>query len=136
MIQRILQTKRIFAMLCVLAIGLSILTPAFAQLDYDTYDIYQNGNVVGVIYVPVRGVDTSVYNEYWVMSNRYQYPSEKNPVTTQIVPAAGYHYTSLTDFLTKAPWGDGYHYVTVTAYERTSLPVPAVTTTTAEARSS
>ena len=133
MIRKILQTRRLFAVLCVLVAGLSILTPAFAQLDYDTYDIYQRDNIVGVIYVPLRGADTSVYNEYWVMSSRYQYPSERNPVTTQIVPTTGYHYTSLTDFLTKAPWGDGYHYVTVTAYDRTTLPVPSTTTSTGTA---
>ena len=40
--------------------ALSFITPAFAQLDYDTCDIFQGGNVVGVIYVPPRGPDTSV----------------------------------------------------------------------------
>jgi hypothetical protein len=50
--------------LCVLLASLCILTPAFAQLDYDTYDIYQGGNIVGVIYVLQRGPDTSVYAEY------------------------------------------------------------------------
>ncbi len=132
MIQTLYRAKRFLALVCVLLASLCILTPAFAQLDYDTYDIYQGGSIVGVIYVPQRGPDTSVYAEYWLMSNRYVYPNEKNPVTTQIVPSTGYHYTSLTDFLTKMPWGDGYHYVTVVAYDRTTRPVPAVTATTAE----
>ena len=79
--------------------------------------------------MPERGPDTSVYTEYWVMSNRYVYPSEKNPVSTQIVPSTGYHYTSLNDFLTRVPWGDGFHYVTVVAFDRTTLPVPAATIT-------
>ena len=56
----------------------------------------------------------------------------KTPVTTQIVPSTGYHYTSLTDFLTKMPWGDGFHYVTVVACDRTTRPIPAATTATAE----
>jgi hypothetical protein len=128
MIRKILQTRRIAAVLCLLLASLAFVTQASAQLDYDTYDIYQNGNIVGVIYVPVRGPDPSIYNEYWIMSNRYVYPSEKNPVETQIVPTAGYHYTSLTDFLTKAPWGDGYHYVTVVAFDSTSKPVPSAST--------
>jgi len=132
MIQHLYRAKRFLAVLCVLLASLCMLTPAFAQLDYDTYDIYQGGNIVGVIYVPMRGPDTSVYAEYWVMSNRYVYPSEKTPVTTTIVPSAGYHYTSLTDFLTKVPFAEGFHYVTVVAFDRTSLPVPATTTTTAE----
>jgi len=126
--RRVFQSRRVFAVLCLILASLCLWTPAFAQLDYDTYDIYQGGNVVGVIYVPVRGPDPSVYNEYWIMSNRYVYPSEKNPVTTHIQPTAGYHYSSLTDFLTKAPWGDGYHYVTVVAFDSTSRPVPAATT--------
>jgi len=131
MLQRVFRARRLFAAMCVVLAGLSILTPAFGQLDYDTYDIYQGGAIVGVIYVPERGPDTSVYQEYWVMSNRYIYPGVEHNVATEIVPTAGYHYTSLTDFLTKAPWGDGYHYVTVTAYDRTTRPVPPTTGTAA-----
>jgi hypothetical protein len=132
MIQNLFRARRVLAVLCVLLASLCFCIPAFAQLDYDTYDIYQGGNIVGVIYVPARGADTTVYTEYWVMSNRYVYPSEKMPVTTQIVPSTGYHYTSLTDFLAKVPWGDGFHYVTVVAFDRMTLPKPATTTTTAE----
>jgi hypothetical protein len=132
MIQSLFRARRVLAALCVFLVSLCLSIPAFAQLDYDTYDIYQGGNIVGVIYVPERGPDTGVYNEYWVMSNRYVYPSERTKVTTQIVPSTGYHYTSLTDFLTKVPWGEGFHYVTVVAFDRMTLPVPATTTTTAE----
>jgi hypothetical protein len=57
------------------------------------------------------------------MSNRCVYPSERAPVTTTIAP-------SLTDFLTKVPFGDGFHYVTVVAWDRTTLPVPATTAAT------
>ena len=129
MLRNLFCFRRRLAAACVLLAALSFITPAFAQLDYDTFDIYQGGNIVGVIYVPQRGPDTSVYAEYWVMSNKYVYPSEKNPVETNIVSSSGYHYTSLTDFLTKVPFGDGFHYVTVVAFDRTSLPRPAVTTT-------
>ena len=73
MIQNLYQAKRFLALLCVLLASLCILTHAFAQLDYDTYDIYQGGNIVGVIYVPQRGPDPSVYAEYWIMSNWYVY---------------------------------------------------------------
>jgi len=109
MFQNMIRFKQTVAVICVLLASLCFLSPAFAQLDYDTCDIYQGGNLVGVIYVPQRGPDTSVYSEYWVMSSRYVYPSEKTPVTTQIVPSTGYHYTSLTDFLTKVPFAEGYH---------------------------
>ncbi len=65
------------------------------------------------------------------MSNRYVYPSGENPRLRLIVivPTTGYHYTSLTDFLTKVPWAEGYHYVTVVAFDRTTRPAPAATTT-------
>jgi len=129
MIQRLIQARRKFALLCVLLAALSICTPLFAQLDYDTYDIFQNGINVGVIYVPVRGADPSVYAEYWIMSDRYQYPSEKNPVATTIKSSRDRHYTSLTDFLTNAPWAEGYHFLTVEAYDRTTRPVPAAIAT-------
>lgn len=122
--QRSIGSWRKLALLFVLLATLALSTPLFAQLDYDTYDIYQNGALVGVIYVPERGADPSVYAEYWIMSNHYQYPSEKNPVTTEIRSSRGYHYTSLADFLEKAPWGDGYHYVVVTAFDRTTKPAP------------
>ena len=59
MIQSLIQARRKFALLCVLLAALSICTPLHAQLDYDTYDIFQNGMNVGVIYVPVRGADPS-----------------------------------------------------------------------------
>ena len=121
MIRSFIKAKRTLAT-CVLLAGLCIWTPAFAQLDYDTYDVYQGGALVGTIYVPQRGPDSSIYFEYWVVSNRYIYPSEKNLVTTQIVPSAGYHYTSLADLLAKVPWGDGYRYITVVADDRAALP--------------
>lgn len=129
MIGKLIQNWRKSALLAVLLAVLSVCTPVFAQLDYDTYDIFQNGVDVGVIYVPVRGADPSVYAEYWIMSDRYQYPSERNPVATEIKHSDRYHFTSLADFLTNAHWGEGFHYVTVTAYDRTTKPVPAATTT-------
>lgn len=123
MLQSLFQARRRSVLLCVLLAALSVCTPLMAQLDYDTYDIFQNGANVGVIYVPVRGADPSVYAEYWIMSDRYQYPSERNHVTTEIRHSTGYHYTSLADFLDKAPWGDGYHYVVVTAFDRMTKPM-------------
>ena len=42
MIRSFIKAKRTLAT-CVLLAGLCIWTPAFAQLDYDTYDVYQGG---------------------------------------------------------------------------------------------
>jgi hypothetical protein len=128
MLKNLLHARRKFGLLCVLLAFLSISTQVFAQLDYDTYDIYQNGVDVGVIYVPARGADPSVYSEYWIMSGHYVYPSETNQVATEIRHSDRYHFTSLADLLANAPWGEGFHYVTVTAFDRTTRPVPALTT--------
>ena len=126
MIQRLLQAKRKVAVLCVLLAALALCTPAFAQLDYDTYDVLQNGVVVGVIYVPQRNTDQSVYQsvyaEYWVLSDRYLYPSDRTLIATTITHATGYHYTSVEDFFANVPWAAGYRYVLVTAVDSTSLP--------------
>lgn len=132
--QEFIRTRRVAAVVCAFLAMLAICAPASAQLDYDTYDIFQSGHIVGVIYVPERGADQSIYAEYWIVTNRYVYPSEKTPVTTTIVPTTGYRYTSLRDFLDKAPWGDGYHYITVIADDRTSKPVPAAPGTVSENR--
>lgn len=122
-----IQKKRLISAICLFLVCLCCVTPAFAQLDYDTYDVFQNGNIVGVIYVPVRGTDTSIYTEYWILSSRYVYPSEKNLVTTEIKNSAGYHYTSVTDFFTKAPFAEGDRFVTVIADDRATFPRPTAT---------
>jgi hypothetical protein len=62
-VKRLFQVKRVTAVLSLLMAMLCLWTPAYAQLDYDTYDIYQGGNIVGVIYVPQRGPDPTVYAE-------------------------------------------------------------------------
>ena len=119
--------KKLISAICLLLVCLCFVTPAFAQLDYDTYDVFQNGNVVGLIYVPVRGTDTSIYTEYWILSSKYVYPSEKNLVTTEIRNSSGYHYASVTDFFAKAPFAEGDRFVTVVAVDKTSFPRPTAT---------
>ena len=132
MLKNFVRAKRTLAVLCVLLAGLSMVTPAFAQLDYDTYDIYQTQGEVrtlaGTIYVPQRAPEQPVYSEYWVLFPKYVYPSEKNPVSTEIVPSSGYHYTSVEDFFAKVPWGEGYRFVNVIAIDGTVLPGRTATT--------
>jgi hypothetical protein len=128
MILSCLRARRMFAVVCLLLAGLCVATPAFAQLDYDTYDIYQGGVLVGTIYVPQRAADQPIYSEYWILFANYVYPSEKNPVTTQTAPSTGYHYTSVEDFFAKAPWGKGYRYVDIVALDSSALPGRTATT--------
>jgi len=127
MIRRFLQQKRKVAALCVGMLALGMWTSAFAQLDYDTYDIYQTAvgaepTLVGTIYVPQRAAGQEVYAEYWVLFPGYTYPSEKTPITTEIVPSTGYRYTSIEDFLANVPWVEGSRFVTIVALDTTVLP--------------
>lgn len=126
MIRSFLQHRRIAA-LCGLTAILGLWTPASAQLDYDTYDIYQTvtgteARLVGTIYVPERATNQEIYAEYWVLFPGYIYPSEKNPINTEIVPSAGYHYTSVQDFFAKVPWAEGSRFVYIVAVDTTVLP--------------
>ena len=134
MLQTFVRQQRRAAILCTLILILGFWTSAFAQLDYDTYDIYQNAPgvdrlLVGSIYVPQRAPGAELYVEYWVLFPGYTYPSEMNPVATEIVPSAGYHYTSLLDFLENVPWVQGSsRFVTILALDTGNLPgrVPSI----------
>jgi hypothetical protein len=125
-IRHFLHHKRI-AVLCAMMALSGMWNSAFAQLDYDTYDIYQTlvgaeRTMVGTIYVPQRATNQQIYAEYWVLFPKYVYPSVERPVTTEIVSSAGYHYTSLQDFFAKVPWSVGSRFVTVIAVDTNVLP--------------
>jgi hypothetical protein len=122
MIQTFFTARRVLSAVWLLLASLCTLTPANAQLDSGTFQILQGGVVVGLIYVPERGPDPSIYAEYWVLSSHYTYPGVKTMVTTQIVPLATNPYTSLQNFLAKAPWAEGYRFVTVAAKDSELLP--------------
>ena len=96
-------------------------TTAFAQLDPGSFPIYQNGAQVGVIYVPDRAANTSLYAEHWILFPNYVYPSATNGVRTEILPAEQ-RYTSEADFFRSAPWGPGFRYVHVASTDTTILP--------------
>ena len=78
---------------------------------------------------PCAALTPASMPSHWIMSERYQYPSEKNRMATEIKHSDRFRFASLRDFLENAPWGEGFHYVTVTAYDRTTKPMPANTTT-------
>ena len=96
-------------------------TTVFAQIDPGSFPIYQNRIQVGVIYVPDRAANTSLYAEHWILFPNYVYPNATNGVTTEIMPAQQM-YTSEADFFRRAPWGRGFRYVHVAATDTTILP--------------
>ena len=96
-------------------------TTVFAQLDPGSFPIYQNGAQVGVIYVPDRAANSSLYAEHWILFPNYVYPNATNGVRTEIVSAER-RYTSETDFFRSTPWGPGFRYVHVVSTDTTNLP--------------
>ena len=113
--------KRSVALALLLAC-LGALTAGFAQLDPGSCGIFQNGQKVGEIYVPVR-LDQGLYAEPWILYPNYAYPNARNSVKTEIIPDAGATYTSEANFFARAPFGPGYRYVYV-SNDSTHLPRP------------
>ena len=122
MIRFLLRGGRRIAAICVLLAALGAWSALLAQLDYDTYDIVQAEAVVGTIHVPDRVAGQEVYAEYRMLSPRYIYPSQKNPVATQIRSSTGVHYTSVANFFTTVPFPEGSRYVLAAAFDSASLP--------------
>lgn len=122
MIQPLSQHTPARARLSVRLAATSVLSPVFARLGYDTYDVLQRGIPVGAVYVPKHTGGLSIYSEYWVLFPEYEYPGAGNSLTTEIKSAAGYHYHSAEDFFAHVPFGAGYRFVNVSAHGGTLLP--------------
>jgi hypothetical protein len=107
--------------------------PALAEIDPGdksgtAYDVVEDGQVVGTIYVPVWNStspslpDSAQYVEDWVLFSTYVYPSPTNGKAITIRAAAVQGYTSEADFFARVPWGRGSRYVRVEASDGTTLP--------------
>jgi hypothetical protein len=99
-----------------------------AQLDPGIHDVFQSDKGqterrVGQIFVPERTADETSYVEHWVLFADYVYPNNSLSLITQIRPSRE-RYASLEEFLARVPWGPGYRYVRVAAFESDSLPTP------------
>ena len=108
------------AVVCTLLFALC--TGAFAQLDPGDYVIYQNGRIVGEIYVPARDAKATLYTEHWVLSPDYQYPNARNQVKMEITPAVGQMYSSERDFFNRVRFTPGSRYVQVISNDTAQLP--------------
>jgi hypothetical protein len=98
---------------------LSSIAPA--QIDPGNHDIFQNRIKVGEIYVPPHAPGQLLYVEHWVLFPGYVYPGPENMQKLQIRPAP-LRYSNEAEFFRNVPWGRGYRYVHVTAYDTNMLP--------------
>ena len=118
---------RLLAVFCAVC-ALMLALPASAQLDPGNFEIFQNGRIVGEIFVPARTSGQTKYVEHWVLFSEYKYPGGK--LSAQIViKSSPRSYPSLEDFLARVPWGSGYRYVRIEATDTDKLPnrVPPIT---------
>jgi hypothetical protein len=113
--------KRLFA-LALLMVCLGGASLVFGQVDPGWFQIFQNGVLVGEIYVPSRTADTPQYAEHWILYPNYVYPSPANGVKDEVVPFPRQVYTSEADFYRRAPFGPGYRYVRTACSDTTTLP--------------
>ena len=93
---------------------------ASAQIDVGSFQLFQNGSLVGVIYVPAHASE-SLYAEHWILFANYQYPNARNGVKTQIVADSRTSYASEEEFYRRAPWATGYRYVYVMSHDMPAL---------------
>ena len=100
-------------------------TPSHAQLDGGTFaiDLYENGKLVGEVYVPDRAPGQTQYYEDWVLFPDYQYPGPRFVGTLKIIADPTKRpYTSESDFFKNVPFAPGSKFVRVFSQESTSLP--------------
>jgi hypothetical protein len=114
-----LLTKSIATLSLLLCLGSATL---FGQIDPGVFQIFQNGALVGEIYVPARATDATEYAEHWILYPNYVYPSPANGIKNEIVPVLRQVYTSEADFYRRAPFGPGYRYVHTACSDTAMLP--------------
>jgi hypothetical protein len=102
------------------ALALLSVVPAQAQLDPGNFDLYQNGEKVGEVFVPPH-VSTETYVEDWVLFPRYSHPGSDTRVITTIVPVFA-RYMSESEFFARVPWGEGFLFDRASADESAKLP--------------
>ena len=114
--------SRLMRTAAVCALLLALCTGAFAQLDPGDHLLYQNGHIVGEIYVPARDARATLYTEHWVLYPEYQYPNARNQATLEIKPSTTQMYSSERDFFNRVRFPEGSRYVQVISNDTTQLP--------------
>lgn len=97
---------------------------AFAQLDPSfKIHLYENGSLVGEVFVPDREKGQLAYTEHWVLYKHYQYPGPRFVGELLVAPIPSMRpYASDADFFRNAPFPEGSKYIEVKAVESDFLP--------------
>lgn len=112
-----------------LIVGAILLTVVFsgvalAQLDPGIkIHLYENGSLVGEVFVPERGTGDLAYTEHWVLYKNYQYPGPRFVGELLVAPVPSVRpYADTAEFFRNAPFPEGSKYVEVQAVEYDFLP--------------
>ncbi len=114
--------KKLVASLVLAAMLMS--STAFAQLDPTSrgYFVFQNGRVVGQVYVPPRDLGAERYVEHWVLYADYVYPNGEPGLNVEIRAGNGSFHDE-QEFFRTVRWGQGFRYVRVDSLDTNQLPV-------------
>lgn len=94
---------------------------AHAQIEPQrgSYGVFQNGRLVGEAFR--EETDRAHYTEHWVFTPDYVLPGFGTGVTSVVRPS-GRFYRDAVDFLARAPWSRGSHYVEAVCDDGFALP--------------
>lgn len=112
-------------LIAVIVLAATLLTStAFAQIDPSEreYLIFQNGHVVGEIYVPARVLTAARYVEHWVLYPDYVYPNGEPGLNVEI-RAGSASFRDEQEFFRNCRWGGGFRYVRVDSTDTNQLPI-------------
>ena len=113
---------KVISSLLALVFALSLVLPAYAQLDPGSYVVRQNGIQVGVIFVAPRYPEAIQYVEHWVLYDNYVYPGKDASLVTSFTTFKQASYRSEADFFARVPWGKGFRYIRVDSTDTDRLP--------------
>jgi hypothetical protein len=96
----------------------------WAQIDPSTkHRLYENGTLVGEVFVTPRAPTDRRYTEHWILYPNYQYPGPRFVGELQVTPIPSVApYADEEEFFRTAPFPDGSKYVLVQVEEFDRLP--------------
>ncbi|MEM7587031.1 MAG: hypothetical protein AAF560_26810 [Acidobacteriota bacterium] len=105
-------------MVCWLALAVAVSSAVVAQVDPGFGSLHQEGQHVGILWVPDRLQDACEYQEHWYLFADYEYPGREHPIETVIEMGDDPGIETVEQFKElMAEEYPGGHHVTVVAIE-------------------